>query len=628
MALPQTRPISISSPPKSHFRCASDAGSDLSVSLPLAAAAILPFSAAHDPFAAFQLQQRLACFSARDVLSRSHAASSRLVVLSGSTSIEAAGERLAEVDDAETWIILKRQDGEVNASTAARKLRKSECFGLLSLEDLSAFFATVFGPNLTTRGATTPPASAGARGLASPPASPGAGYNGLLQAENEDLDARIGSIRARLESKKSIDAALVSNLSGNNALRHITLESSLQDILWQLCQDGVSCLVVSDLQQGHDGTVCGILTASDVVAFLVAEAEMDTTLASIFSNRLDMLASSVPQQPAAVISGDKSSVDALVRMQSERRSVLAVMDPLGGLISPISSRDISREILASASRKILTAPLSVLVKDVRSRRPQGTDGKDAHPALSVSNSSTIGRAAALLLATEAGGVFVVDEPRVVMTPPLSCVSASPGKELPALSLESESMLPSRPMSFSSAPAQKHRRASTQFWTTPRASFSSATCDSTVRPAMPSFTLPGSSSKSEQQPLPPTASSLQSKSAGITKPAHLRTPSGQRTHRPRSLSLAQFSMEESAMTRQLGAQAAFRSQGAWTPSNLTPGSSASSAGSPSSPFGSMLVSGFFGEAMQNGMPRHVVTMKTVLRSVLAATAATNEEAVEA
>ncbi len=70
-----------------------------------------------------------------------------------------------------------------------------------------------------------------------PPASPGAGYNGLVQAKDEDLDARIGSIRALLESRKSIDAALVSNLSGNNALRHITLESSLQDILWQLCQD-------------------------------------------------------------------------------------------------------------------------------------------------------------------------------------------------------------------------------------------------------------------------------------------------------------------------------------------------------------------------------------------------------
>jgi len=42
---------------------------------------------------------------------------------------------------------------------------------------------------------------------------------------------------------------------------------------------------------------------------------------------------------------------------------------------------------------------------------------------------------------------------------------------------------------------------------------------------------------------------------------------------------------------------------------------------------MLVSGFFGEVMQNGMPRHVVTMKTVLRAVLAATVSTSEEAIE-
>ena len=79
-----------------------------------------------------------------------------------------------------------------------------------------------------------------------------------------------------------------------------------------------------------------------------------------------------------------------------------------------------------------------------------------------------------------------------------------------------------------------------------------------------------------------------------------------------------------MSRQLGAQAAFRSQGSWTPATPTGGSS---AGSPSSPFGNMLVSGFFGEVMQNGMPRHVVTMKTVLRAVLAATVSTSEEAIE-
>jgi hypothetical protein len=42
---------------------------------------------------------------------------------------------------------------------------------------------------------------------------------------------------------------------------------------------------------------------------------------------------------------------------------------------------------------------------------------------------------------------------------------------------------------------------------------------------------------------------------------------------------------------------------------------------------MLVSGFFGEAMQNGMPRHVVTMKSILQSLLAATGAANEEALE-
>ncbi|SOV06180.1 uncharacterized protein UDID_01514 [Ustilago sp. UG-2017a] len=645
----QSRPISIptsshptSSSPRSHFRCRSDAGSDLSLSIQFPTnSTTFPFSAVKDPFSAFQLNQRLASFTAQDVLSCSSSAPSSLVVFPENVSIESAGERLAESDDADTWIILKRNNANTETATATTsKLSKSDCVGLLGLQDLAAFFAAVFAPQASK---STPGSQLtyAPHDLASPPTSPHTGpsrYGSFKQACTKQActkqpETRVEDIRALLDAKTPVTATLISNLSGKNTLRHASLHTPLQNILFDLSQDHVSCLVVSDLSNDQDGAVCGILTAADVVAFLVAEAENDSTLVTALSHPLDTLSGTDLQQPAAVISGDRSTVDALVRMQSEQLSLLAVMDPVGGLISPISSREISQEILRSSSRKILTTPLASLVKNLRSRRPQGTDGKDAHPAIYISNASTVGRAAALLLATEAGGLFVVDEPRVMVTPPLSGVSASPSKELPSLSLDADMMPLSRSVSFTPAPAQKHRRASTQFWTAPQSSFSAASNEA-GRPALPNFALGGSTdaprerkaSSKPEQTLSSSVSSLpgSKNAAAATMSAHLRTPSGPRTHRPRSLSLAHFSMEESAgMSRQLGAQAAFRSQGAWTP-----GSSASSSGSPSSPFGNMLVSGFFGEVMQNGMPRHVVTMKTVLRSLLAATAAANEGAIEA
>ncbi|CDR99346.1 uncharacterized protein SPSC_04044 [Sporisorium scitamineum] len=628
MALPQTRPISIpvstspsSSSPRTHFRSGSDAGSDVSASLPLSANTAFPFSAVHDPFASFQLQQTLACFSAQDILSSNTSTRSRLVVLSDTISIEAAGERLAEADEGETWIVLKRNNGKVsNAATDVSKIRASDCTGLLGLEDLSAFFAAVFGPHYT-KGAALRPDGGGAHDLISPPASPSMSSSRFAY---KDVDAQVEAIRARPDSKTPVTAALVSNLSGKNHVCHVSLQTSLRDILGELSRDQVSCMVVSDFHQSQDGAVCGILTASDVVAFLVAEAENNGALASVLAGTLDVLSPSLLQQPAAVISGDKSTVDALVRMRLEQVSVLAVMDPLGGLISPISSRELAQEILRSSSRKILTTPLSSLVKELRSRHPQGSDGRDVHPAISISSSSSISRAASMLLATEAGGVFVVDEPRVVMSPPLSCVSASPAKELPSFSLDADMMPLSRSVSFTPAPAQKHRRSSTQFWTAPRASISGATGEAPVRSALPNFAL-GSSAVESAHPrrasmkpepsLSSSVSSLTAKNTGSTMPAHLRTPSFSRTHRPRSLSLAHFSGEESAMFKQ------FSAQGSWTPSTPTPSSSVSSAGSPSSPFGNMLVAGFFGELKQNGMPRRVVTMKTILRSLLAATANT-------
>lgn len=652
MALPQTKPILIPAPlpsspsssPRSHFRCGSDAGSDLSISLPLSAVSTFRKSAAQDPFAAIQLQHTLSGFSAQDILSSNTHTRSRLVVLSESISIEAAGQRLAESNDADTWILLKRDKSKSDAPDGVGKLRTSDCAGLLSLDDLAAFFAAVFGPHHTQTSIARPRGAA--HDLASPPASPSTSssrFHLSQSVDSQNVTARVETIRAQLMTRKAVTASLVSNLSANNSLRHVSLDASLLDIMHELSCDEVNCLLVSVLHQSQDGAVCGILTASDVVAFLVAEAERNASLASIFSDTLDLLASSELLPPAAIISGDKSPVDALVRMQSEHLSVLAVTDPFGGLISPISSREISQEILKSSSRKILTMPISSLVKDLRSRHPQGADGKDVRPAISVSSSSTVGRAAALLLATEAGGVFVMEEPRVIMTPPLSCISASPGKELSSLSLDADLKPLSRSVSFTPAPAQKHRRSSTHFWTSSRASISSsASNEAATRPAMPNFALGSSASDAASdrrssltlrpdQALSLSVSSLPAKSLRATTPALLRTPSGPSTHRPRSLSLAHFSVDEWVTSRQFGAQAALRSQGSWTPGALSSGSSVCSADSPSSPFGNMLVSGFFSEVMQNGMPRCVVTIKTVLRCVLAATTTTvdvNEEAVEA
>ncbi len=638
MALSQTRPISIPTPsspshssPRSHFRCSSDAGSDLSISFPLGGATAFPLSAVQDPFAAVELNHRLACLTAEDVLSCDSSTRSRLVVFPHDGSIESAGERLAEADHAETWILLERKPERKHTSSTTRglsKLTTSDCVGLLGLEDLSAFFAVVFAPQLSKSSVHDP---------VSPPASPMASpsdfvFPGAHAAPTERV-AQIRKVRAQLDAKRAVAASMISNLSGKNALRHVSLDTPLADILGLLSQPDVNCLVVSDARRSDDGAVCGILTATDVVAFVVAEAERDSVLANALSTTLDALTAVVLQQPAAVISGDRSTVDALVRMQAEQLSVLAVMDPVGGLISPVSSREISQEILRSASRKILTTPLSTVVKSLRSRHPQGTDGKDAHPAVSVSNSASVARVAAILLATEAGGVYVVDEPKVVMTPPLSCVSASPGKELPALSLDTDMMPLSRSVSFTPAPAQKHRRSSTQFWTAPRTSFSGGSSE-TSRPPLPTFAVAtggetGRERRASNKPELTLSSSLASlpKSGSAAMSAHIRTSSAARPLRPRSLSLAHFSLDETNSSRQFGMQAAHRSQGSWTPVTPTAGSAASSAGSPSSPFGNMLVSGFFGEAMQNGMPRHVVTMKTILQSLLAATGAANEEALE-
>lgn len=568
-------------------------------------------SAAVDLRRAARLAQCMDSFTAKDVLTVENGRhQSRLVVISESASIESAGASWAKEQAGETWLLLKSDSAPLPTPREDLKLRTSECVGLLCLEDLASFFAIFFGQQYN-RGS-----SFGPTGLASPPPSPLSSKILSRPGETQRDD-----ICNKITSNQPIAARLVSDLSGCNSLQHVSLDTNLTSILTLLSRSNTRCLVVSDVDHG---TVCGIVTAQDVISFLMTHAEEDNDLAALFATALDDPVTTSSHDQAAVISGDKSVLDALMRMHGSNTPVLAVMDPVGGFLSPISSSEIAVEILRSSSRKILTTPLAAFVKTLRSKHPQGTDGKDTHPAVCIGMSSSLGRAASLMLATDLKGVFVLDDQRVVMTPPLSCVSVSPSRDSAFLFSADPDILPvSRSMPFPAPPSQHHRRNSNQFWTTPR-SYSGASANESSLATLPSFSTAGR--QMERRPslkLDSVLTAPVQKATNVTGNVLFRRPSATAAHRPRSQSLAQSGTEELTSFRQYAQQTSFRSQHVRTPSTQTPGAGATSS-SPSSPFGTVPVSGYFGDSVQSGMPRHLVTLQTVLCSVLAVLHAADKE----
>lgn len=108
-----------------------------------------------------------------------------------------------------------------------------------------------------------------------------------------------------------------------------------------------------------------------------------------------------------------------MRLLSEQGvSSVAVVDPLGMLLSAISVRDIGRRVVPSSTKRILDMSLSAFITLIKAE-DGATDGVDKYPVYSVLPSSTLSYTMQKLLATHAHRVFLTDDPACPPSPPVS-----------------------------------------------------------------------------------------------------------------------------------------------------------------------------------------------------------------
>lgn len=155
------------------------------------------------------------------------------------------------------------------------------------------------------------------------------------------------------------------------------------------------------------------------------------------------------QHPVISSSSDDTLLDAMRLLSEQGVSSVAVVDPIGMLLSAISVRDIGRRVVPSENKRILDMSLANFITLIKAE-DGATDGVDKFPGMSVGclefcaddfkvysvlPSSTLSYTMQKLLATNAHRVFLTDDPACPPSPPVSFsglggLSHSPGTPPP------------------------------------------------------------------------------------------------------------------------------------------------------------------------------------------------------
>ncbi|EJD51116.1 hypothetical protein AURDEDRAFT_111788 [Auricularia subglabra TFB-10046 SS5] len=250
----------------------------------------------------------------------------------------------------------------------------------------------------------------------------------------ELADTRITEILA-CAKKGHVPVRLVVNLSEKNPLVLVPQNADLIALL-RVFSRGTHQVVVED--EAHQ--LLGIVSDMRLVEWFMTNASTHHGLASVLIAPLTTLPG-IYQHPVISCSSDDTLLDAMRLLSEQGVSSVAVVDPLGMLLSAISVRDIGRRVVPSSTKRILDMSLSAFITLIKAE-DGATDGVDKYPVYSVLPSSTLSYTMQKLLATHAHRVFLTDDPACPPSPPVS---------LAGLANHHDGHLPGTPPSAGSLP---------------------------------------------------------------------------------------------------------------------------------------------------------------------------------
>lgn len=181
---------------------------------------------------------------------------------------------------------------------------------------------------------------------------------------------------------------------------------------------GVHRIVI--LKEGTNHAV-GILSQLRLVKFLWENGRSFPIIDQLYPKEVRELG--IGAQSPITINGDKSLKEALVIMNNEGVSSLAVIDNQNNVVGNISNTDV-KLLTKSSSAPLLENTCIHFISVILSTRGMN-DGKDSYPVFHVYPHSTLAHTVAKLVATKAHRMWVVENPTPCSTPS-SSAPTTPG----------------------------------------------------------------------------------------------------------------------------------------------------------------------------------------------------------
>nr|CAG8507514.1 1340_t:CDS:10 [Entrophospora candida] len=205
-----------------------------------------------------------------------------------------------------------------------------------------------------------------------------------------------------IEQQKKTDAELTKEFQDLLKLstEHQPIPVKLASVV-ELFGNGTHRVAVLD----GDGNLKGILSQSGVLNYLYNNVTRFPQIESLFPKTIYEF--DIGKSPVIFAQADSFVLDALIMMNDNALSSVAIIDSEGMLIGNISMTDV-KYIIRSYSHSLMWKTCQKFVSHVRSI--QGLeDGQDRYPVFDVRTTSTLGYTIAKLTATKAHRVWVVDE---------------------------------------------------------------------------------------------------------------------------------------------------------------------------------------------------------------------------
>lgn len=241
---------------------------------------------------------------------------------------------------------------------------------------------------------------------------------GLAKPEPEQIEL-YNSIGQKMQEGKRILLKEVQILSRKESLVMLPATDGLSQAI-EILGSGIHQLLATD-EAGH---VVGVLSQLRVMNFFWSEGVNFPSIDRLYPVMLRDLSSTLGHKPIISINSDAPLKEALVMMNEEGLSSIAVVDNGLNVVGNISTKDV-RHLTHGSNASLLSTSCMHFISVILNERGV-ENGQDAVPVFYVNPFSTLAHTVAKLVATGSHRMWVVEDESKSPTQPATPLAATTG----------------------------------------------------------------------------------------------------------------------------------------------------------------------------------------------------------